>query len=295
MSKPSCFVATVSPDVAEKLQSDLALQGFEISNPANTIFSAQKKGISCTLYKSGKLTVQGKDKDPFINFYLEPEILGTFSYSYPEANLDLTSRIGIDEAGKGDFFGALCIGGLQAEGDKILDLVKIGVRDSKRLSDTTVLALSKKIRLNFAHSIVRISPLKYNELYGQFHNLNHLLAWGHGTAIAELVAKTGCTKVTIDQFASESLVINALKRRNLNVNLTQRHKAEEDIVVAGASILARAAFLESIEQLGEMVSMPLPKGASDKVIQVSKKLIEKKGREILKSVAKLHFKITEQL
>jgi ribonuclease HIII len=290
MTTPSCFVATIDLGLAEKLREDLLSQGFELTQPQHTIFSAQKKGVSCTLYTSGKLTVQGKDKQEFITFYLEPEILGTFTFSHAEALLDLKPHIGIDEAGKGDFFGPLCIGGVQAGEENIKELLKMGVRDSKRMSDDAVLKLAKKIRAAVPHSIVRISPLKYNELYRQFRNLNQLLAWGHATAIAELVEKTQCKDVLIDQFASEHVVLNALKRKQLSVNLTQRHRGEEDLVVAAASILARAAFLEGLEQLGRTVGMVLPKGASDQVVRTGKALVAKQGPGILDTIAKLHFK-----
>jgi len=295
MSTPNCFVATISLALAEKLRSDLFQQGFEISTPVYTIFSAQKKGVSCTLYTSGKLTVQGKEKEEFIKFYLEPEILGNLSYSYPEAQVDLTSRIGIDEAGKGDFFGPLCIAGVQADEKHIKDLLSWGVKDSKKINDPQILKLSKQIRQNLPYSVVMISPQKYNELYEKFRNLNELLAWGHATAISELVQKTGCRKVTIDQFAGEHLVINALKRKELSVDLSQRHGAEADPVVAAASILARAAFVEGIDRLGAALNLILPKGASQQVIKVGKMLVEKHGKEILRTLAKIHFKTTDEI
>lgn len=292
---PACFVATIDVNLAEKLREDLVHQGFTLTQPVHTLFSAQKAGISCTLYTSGKLTVQGKGKDEFITFYLEPEILKDVSYTYPDAKLDLTPHIGIDEAGKGDFFGPLCIAGVQAGGEKIKELMAIGVRDSKKMTDSAVIALSIKIRQGFPHSIVKISPPKYNELYGNFKNLNHLLAWGHATAIGDLVAKTQCPNVIIDQFASEHLVISALKRKDLDVNLTQRHGAESDPVVAAASILARAAFLQGIDELSNSISFALPKGASQKVLEAGRSLVRKHGEEILGKVAKLHFKTKEDI
>jgi ribonuclease HIII len=292
---PSCFVADIDLALAEKLREDLFQQGFKISTPEYTIFSAQKKGVSCTLYTSGKLTVQGKDKDEFITFYLEPEILKNISYSYPEIKLDLNPRIGIDEAGKGDFFGPLCIAGVQAGEDKVKDLLSLGVRDSKKMSDKSVLEISKKIRNQFPYSIVRLFPQKYNELYANFQNLNRLLAWGHATAIVDLVEKTSCRKVIIDQFASEHLVISALKRKNIDVDLTQRHGAEDDVVVAAASILARAAFLEGLEQLGSGIGITLPKGASQKVIEVGKAIVAKHGEQILLTLGKLHFKTKDEI
>lgn len=289
------FVTQIDLKLAEQLKTDLIGQGFEISIPPYTLFSGKKKGVSCTLYTSGKLMVQGKEKEEFITFYLEPEILKHLAFSHPETRVDLTSRIGIDEAGKGDFFGPLCIAGVYADEALLKKLLQIGVRDSKTMNDRAVLALASEIRSLVPHSVVRINPEKYNDLYGKFKNLNYLLAWGHATAIEELVIKTQCKQVIIDQFASEHVVENALKKKQLELSLTQRHRGEEDPVVAAASILARAAFLLGLEQLEKMAGSPLPKGASAQVIEAGKKLIAKQGPDILKKVAKLHFKTKDQI
>ena len=171
------FVATIDLSLAPKLESDLQGQGFEMTKPPYTLFSAQKSGVSCILYTSGKITVQGKQKDDFIAFYLEPEILQSVAYTYPEENVDMTPRIGVDEAGKGDFFGPLCIAGVQASKEGISRLLKMGVKDSKKLGDKAIIAMAAKIRPEFPHTIIRIFPEKYNEMYASFKNLNRLLAW----------------------------------------------------------------------------------------------------------------------
>lgn len=293
--KKSCFVTSIDLSLKEKFRNDLIDQGFELTTPPYTIFSAQKKGISCTLYTSGKLTIQGKDKEDFIHFYLEPEILKALSYSHPEIDLDLNARIGIDEAGKGDFFGPLCIGGVYGDEKIIKELLAIGVKDSKAISDKNIIILKNKIQQVCPFTVVRIFPKKYNELYASFHNLNRLLGWGHATAICELVAKTGCRDVIIDKFANENVVESALKQKHLEARLVQKHKAESDPVVAAASILARAAFLEGLEKLGNTVGMVLPKGASAQVISAGKALVSKHGEAILEEVAKLHFKTKDQV
>lgn len=296
-SSPTTFVATINPSLGSKMMEDLKLMDFELSNPPYTIFSAKKKGVSCTLYQSGKLTVQGKEMRSFIEFYLEPNILKTFSYTYSEVDdsLNKTARIGIDESGKGDFFGPLCVAGVFAEDEGIAKLKEIGVRDSKTLSEKAIREIGNKIRNNFVHQIVKINPIKYNELIVQFGNLNRLLAWGHATTIEQLVEKTNCRCVIIDQFADEKVVLTALKRKHLELDLTQRHRGEEDLVVAAASILARQAFVESLDKMEKEFDQEFPKGASQRTILFGRKFLRKHGREELKKVGKLHFKTLDSI
>ncbi|NGX51428.1 MAG: Ribonuclease HIII, partial [Chlamydiae bacterium] len=134
MNQPANFIAKIDLTLASKLKKDLEEQGFEFTQPAYTIFQAKKRGVSCTLYESGKFMVQGKDKHDFITYYLEPEILGKLSYSYPEIEINTTPHIGVDEAGKGDLFGPLCVASLYADSDQISALIKMGIRDSKRMT-----------------------------------------------------------------------------------------------------------------------------------------------------------------
>lgn len=289
----NCFVTTIDLSLEAKLRSDLAAQGFTLTKPQYTIFQAKKSGVSCTLYQSGKLTVQGKDKGDFIQFYLEPEILGQFTYAYPEQVeevLDLSPRIGIDETGKGDFFGPLCIAGVYADEAGIKRLQQLGVRDSKSMSDPVICKIARNVRKEFQYEIVSIFPLKYNELYGKFSNLNRLLAWGHAKTISGLVEKTGCDNVIIDQFAHESVVEYALNRQNVSVKLTQRHRGESDPIVAAASILAREAFITGMDRLSREYDLTLPKGASEKVKQAARSFARKHGKERLREIAKVHFK-----
>lgn len=292
MNKPACFTAKINPKLADKIEKDLLEQGFEISRPPHTLFSAKKQGISCTLYHSGSLTVQGKDKDPFIEFYLEPEILQEFKFSHPEAHLDARAHIGLDEAGKGDFFGPLCIAAVYADAENIRKLLEIGVKDSKQISDAPILKLAAKIKGLVPYTVIRLFPHKYNELYAKFKNLNRLLGWAHTAALGDMMQKTGCKLAIIDQFADKHVMENALRQKKIELQLEQRTKGEEDLVVAAASILARAAFLEGLESLSKEYDFPLPKGASAQVVAAGKKIVAKLGRDVLEKVAKTHFKTT---
>ncbi len=284
------FTTNINPHQGDKLRSYAEQNSLDITVPPYSVFSAKRKGLSITYYKSGKLVVQGKDKDDFIRFVLEPEILETLEYSHPITQVDSTPHIGVDEAGKGDVFGPLCIAALYADEKGIETLLEMGIKDSKKITDNVILKLAKKIKASFDYEVFMIFPSKYNELYLKFKNLNTLLAWGHSRVINTVVTGTKCKNVLIDQFASEHVVANAVKKLNLDVNLTQRHKGESDPIVAGASILARAAFVEGIEKLGKHYDMELPKGASKAVVKAGKDFIKKHGKTELSQVAKLHFK-----
>ncbi len=284
------FVTTLDIKLADKLKQELISQNFEITTPPYTLFSGKKKGISCTLYTSGKLVVQGKDHAQFVEFYIEPELLKTFTFTHPVAEMSQNSRIGIDESGKGDFFGPLCIAGVYVKNDQFALLQSMGVKDSKTINDKNIRVIAAKIKSVCLYQVVRINPPKYNEIYANFLNLNKLLAWGHATTIEKLVEKSGCREVIIDQFASEWVVLNALKRKNIKLDLTQRHRGEEDLSVAAASILARDAFLEGLEKLSQDAGMILPKGGASATIQAGKKILAEAGLEKLLSLCKHHFK-----
>jgi ribonuclease HIII len=289
------FVAQISLELADKLKNELVERGCTLEQPAHTLFQAKKEGLSCTLYTSGKLVVQGKKKDEFIEYYLEPEILHTFTYRQPTEEITYVDHIGSDESGKGDYFGPLCIAALYATKEQISQLIKMGVKDSKKLTDATILSLAKKIEASFTYHIIKIGPSKYNELIEKFGNLNSLMGWAHATAIDALYKKTQCKEVTIDKFAHESVVTKALKQKELQLFVIQKVRAEEDPVVAGASILARASFVQEMARLSTLVGMVLPKGASKKCIEVGKAIVRKHGTPLLAQVAKMHFKTTQNI
>lgn len=295
-SPPHSFVSTVDLKWADKLLRDLQQQEFVISTPPHTRFSAKKKGLTCTLYESGKLVVQGKAYAEFVEFYLEPEILKTFDFRHPLAKMDLTPHIGIDESGKGDFFGPLCIAGVYVKTEEFAILQALGVKDSKTLTDSTIRKLAEKIKQHCLYHIVKINPPKYNQIYADFKNLNRLLAWGHATTIEQLVQRTGCQIVTVDQFADKWVVETALKRKNLSVTLTQRHRAEDDLAVAAASILARQAFIDGLHQLSQEIGIELPKGGSPKAIMpVGLAVLRRWGEEKLRGICKQHFKTLDAI
>lgn len=203
-------------------------------------------------------------------------------------------RIGTDETGKGDYFGDLVVAGVYF--DRMSDPLAtvLGVKDSKKLTDKQATAIAVEIRKAFPVEIVRISPLKYNELYEKMGNLNKLLAWAHARVIENLVEQTGAGLVVSDQFGNASVLENALMRNGQQVRLVQITQGERDLAVAAASIVARAAFLQRMAALSKEVGVTLPKGATH-VIPTAKQIYANGGMDLLRQVAKLHFKTTQQV
>ncbi len=203
-------------------------------------------------------------------------------------------RIGIDESGKGDYFGPLVIAAVFVDATTQGELKLMGVRDSKKLSDGRVLEMVPDIKTICPYSVIAIGPQKYNELYAKIRNLNRLLAWGHARALENLLGRgVTCDRAISDQFGDERLILNALQEKGRTIALEQRTKAESDLAVAAASILARAEFLIRLKRLSGEVGTTLPKGASPAVELAAAMIVKKHGRERLGSVAKLHFKTTQ--
>ena len=203
-------------------------------------------------------------------------------------------QIGIDESGKGDYFGPLVIAGVYLSPEQDIQLQGVGVQDSKTLTDKRAATLSEYIRRRCRYTVVAIGPERYNSMYASFKNLNRLLAWGHARAIENLLEKVSCKRVIADQFGDERFLNSALMEKGRSIELIQKPRAEEDTAVAAASIVARAEFLRQLQDLGEKYSLPLPKGANA-VIGVGKLFVRTHGRQALGQVAKLHFRTTQKV
>lgn len=206
-----------------------------------------------------------------------------------------SGQIGIDESGKGDYFGPLVIAGVYVSSDQAEHLKMAGVRDSKTVSDKKAADLATQIRNRCPFTVVAIGPERYNSLHASFKNLNKLLAWGHARAIENLLEQVSCNRVVADQFGDERFLSNALMAKGRTVELMQKPRAEEEIAVAAASIISRAEFLRRLQDLSARYGVTLPKGASELVITAGREFIRKHGVEALGQVAKLHFRTTERV
>jgi len=285
-----------------KLRVALDEQGFEFMEKAYTLFAAKKGKLNVSVYEKGpKVLIQGKDTEDFIRFTLEPLVLGEAKLGYEEITdpEHFAPHFGIDESGKGDFFGPLVIAGVYTDAAITRSLIQAGITDSKKITTPAKirqLAAVIKATPGIAFDVIALRPETYNELYTSFKNLNRMLAWGHATVIEELVKKRPeCPRALSDQFARAEVLERALKQKNITLKLDQRTKGESDTAVAAASILARERFIDWMDAATQKVGFKIPLGASAAVITAGKSLVKTHGPEILGKFAKLHFKTTQQV
>ena len=264
-----------------------------------TTVAAETDECKISIYTSGKCLVQGKAAKDFVQFVLEPKVLGKVGVGYEEMlnPEQFEPHVGVDESGKGDYFGPLVIAAAYADGPLAKKMLALGVRDSKNISsDKRILELDGHIRkmLGQRFSVVAIGPNAYNRLYDKMRNVNLVLAWGHARAIENLLHEIpDCPRAISDQFGNKHLIERALMSKGRKIILQQRHKAESDVAVAAASILARAGFLNGIRKMQEQYRQRFPKGAAAQVIEAAKQLVQQKSPEILRLTAKCHFKTTD--
>lgn len=300
MNPLTSYTCTLEPAQAHKLRAWLADHGYTFREVPYARFAAERDKVNLVYYESGKLVVQGKGTQDFVEFVLEPEILQEARIGY-EAVLQpelLLPRLGIDESGKGDFFGPLCVAGVYLNSSVIAAWKGKGIRDSKTISDKRIAELAEIIRKTpgCVQTSVVIGNEAYNRLYLKMRSVNAMLAWGHARVIENLMAlryqmNPPPVRAISDQFASSKEVVSkALMSLGREIELIQKHRAEEDLAVAAASILARDQFVSRLGKMEGQYGMRLPKGASAAVDEAAKAFVEKHGAENLPKVAKMHFR-----
>ncbi len=285
-----------------KLRTLLDDLGFKFGARDYTIFFGQKDKLSVAVYEKGpKILLQGKGIEEFVQFELEPKILGEAKLGYEEVHSPemFEPHFGVDESGKGDFFGPLVIAGVYVDRGIARKLLEAGVQDSKRItSDARIYALAEIIRRETLglHETVLIGPAKYNELYDKFGNLNSLLGWGHARVIENLLArKPDCPRSLSDQFADARVIERSLRGAAREMVIEQRPRAESDVAVAAASILARAAFIDWLDRTGKKLGVRLSRGVSTAVKEAARELIKNGGAAALREVAKVHFRTAHEI
>lgn len=296
------YTKPLTAEQAAKLRSVLVERGYDFETKPYCLYAASKGKMNVMVYEKGpKVVVQGKETEDFVTNILEPMVLGMAELGYEEVHHPemYQPHIGVDESGKGDFFGPLVIAGVYVDAAVARNLRDIGAVDSKRISsDRKISQIAAAIRMvpGLSWQVVQIHPEKYNELYTQFGNLNRLLAWGHAKVIEMLLEKVpDCPRAVSDQFANPSVLQRALQTKGRSIELVQRTKAESDPAVAAASILARDGFVQWLKKTGDSLGVELPKGVSDAVKANARQIFLQDGRTGLNRVAKLHFKTAAEV
>jgi ribonuclease HIII len=295
------YTCTLTDAQAAALENLLKARNYRFREVPYARFAAEKDKLNVVFYESGKLVVQGKETQEFIEFVLEPEILKEARLGYetvlnPEL---LVPRLGVDESGKGDFFGPLCIAGAYVNAEVVKSWKDAGIRDSKNISsDKRIKDLAELIRKTpgCVTTVVPIGNEAYNRLYAKMRSINTLLAWGHARVIENLMAQKHRmnpppARAISDQFASDkTTVAKALMTLGREIELVQKHRAEEDLAVAAASILARHEFVTRLGAMEKQFEMEFPRGASALVDAAAKEFIVRHGVENLPKIAKMHFR-----
>jgi ribonuclease HIII len=295
------YTAKLTDAQAEALKVSLEMRSYKFREVPYARFAAENNTTNVVFYESGKLVVQGKGTQDFVEFILEPEVLKEARLGY-EAVLNpelLLPRLGVDESGKGDFFGPLCVAGAYVNESVVKAWKDSGIRDSKNISsDNKIRELAELIRNTpgCVSTVVPIGNEAYNRLYVKMRSVNTMLAWGHARVIENLMQQKqkmnpAPVRAISDQFASnKDTVAKALMPLGREIELIQKHRAEEDLAVAAASILARHEFVTRLGTMERQYEMALPRGASAAVDAAAKEFIAKFGPENLPKVAKMHFR-----
>ncbi|MCC6353215.1 MAG: ribonuclease HIII [Verrucomicrobiae bacterium] len=296
MAARASYTIELTAEQAKALRAAVTAKGFEFREVPHALFAAAGPKVQVVAYRSGKCVVQGKGTEEFVQFVLEPEVTGQAILGYekvinPRA---YEAHIGVDESGKGDFFGPLVTAGVYADASAIEALVGAGVKDSKAVtSDKRVAELAEAIAETpgARAEVIAISPAKYNELQQRMRTVNELLGWAHAKVIENMLGRVQCARAVSDQFArTEWTIRKHLGPRGRAIELEQRHKAESDPVVAAASIIARDRFVRALDGIGNEMGERILPGASAQVKALAVRLVRRHGAEAVSRVVKTHFK-----
>ena len=297
--KLASYTAKLDDAQMEKLRAICVGRGwtpFEVGY-TRFAFKADHLKVNISAYTSGKAVIAGKGTEDFVRDVLEPEVIGAATLGYDEVlHPDwFESHAGLDESGKGDFFGPVVAATVIADKPAIEAWRKAGVQDSKKIAEPQIMKLDQIIRATRG-AVVEVcycrTMERYNELMGRpGANLNRLLAWQHATALSDALAKKRVPWGLLDQFTEQPLVQRELAKKGVkDFELKMRTKAESDPVVAAASVVARAEFVRAMHELSQRFGTKLQKGAGPLVKVQAAQIMQKFGTRALGDFAKLHFR-----
>lgn len=294
--KLSTYTVKLDDEQMERLRAICDARGWQPFEVAYARFAFKGPDVNVTAYTSGKVVVAGKGTETFVSMTIEPEVTGVAKLGYDDVLHPewFEAHAGLDESGKGDFFGPVVAATVIAEKRAIESWREARVQDSKKIAESQILKLDRLIR-DTPGVVVKTcycSMAKYNELMARPRaNLNSLLAWQHSTALQQALAEKSVPWGLLDQFTEQPLVQRELTRKGVTgFELRMRTKAEDDPVVAAASVVARAEFVRQMKKLSDQFGGPLQKGAGPLVKAQARQIIDRLGARALGQFAKLHFR-----
>ena len=293
----------------------------DLPAPAYATAAGESPSWHCNvvLYASGKCVVQGKGAREFVENVMEPMVLRRLVLVAPDGSPApaaagaakaaaapvlsaeaLSPHVGVDESGKGDFLGPLVVAAAYTDADLGPKLLALGVRDSKQItSDRRACEIAAKIRALLGpsrYSVLKMGCRAYNRLHAKMRNVNRILSWAHARCIENVLERVPeCPMAISDQFGRADSVKNALLERGRRIEFRSRPRAESDIAVAAASLLAREAFLQSLAELSTRFALPFPKGAAPHVRKAAEAIARKHGPAALPDCCKLHFRTLDEV
>ncbi|WP_404422198.1 ribonuclease HIII [Nibricoccus sp. IMCC34717] len=299
--KIASYTVKLDDTQMEVLRSLCEAREWEKFDVAYSHFAYKGPKVNVTAYTSGKVVIAGKGTEDFVVDTLEPEITKSARFGYDEVlHPDwFESHAGLDESGKGDFFGPVITATVIADRSAIEHWIRAGVKDSKKIADPQIIRLEEMIRgtPGVAVEVFPWTMAKYNEIMARPKaNLNRLLAWQHAQCLLKALGRKWVPWGLLDQFSKQPLVQRELARKDLkNFDLRMRTKAEEDPVVAAASICARAEYVRQMTALSRAFGAKLQKGAGPLVKTQGHEIIQKFGAKDLARFAKLHFRTAYEI
>jgi len=286
-----------------------------VKTPPYAVFQADDADCVVTVYESGKAVFQGMSADMAAQLWIERE-----KHLNPTKKLEITnsdskekkekkeivvdpkiyksSAIGSDEVGTGDYFGPIVVTSAYVNKENIAWLEEIGVKDSKKMTDTDILKIVPEIIKRIPYKSSVLSNKEYNERYSKEMNMNKLKAILHNNVLLQITNEiTDWDYVIVDEFAKQYVYYNYLRDSgNVFRKITFLTKGEDrSLAVACASLISRFIFIKEMDKLGEELGIFLPKGAGDLVDETGRKIVAKFGEEKLREIAKLSFKNTEKI
>lgn len=288
-------VVLVTPETATRIRRRLEEDGFRIGKAPYSDFEAVGNDVRVTFYpKRGKLLIQGAGTEGLLARLAD--LLPAADEEGPEEARIAEPTIGSDEAGKGDYFGPLVVAACLVTPDDLKALAEAGIRDSKEMKaegrlERAAAFLEKRV----PHEVVEWEPERYGRLHERWKNVNRLLGIAHAEAIGRLLERAGARRVVVDRFGGERYVLDELGGRARGIEVVQVPRAEANPAVAAASVLARARYLEALGRLSEECGVDLIPGASAEVEERARKVFRVGGMDLLRKVAKVHFRTTERV